>query len=407
MIPILVGARRTGKSTLFFQMITELRKSIPASNILYVNYEDDRLAPLTGGELSNLLNIYRQNYHPSADHLIYLFLDEVQNVPGWEQTVRRIHETEAGVRLILTGSNARMLSREIATALRGRTLSKKVHPLSFPEFIRFKTGHSDQPNPDTMRYSSEKDRLLNLFDEYLHFGGFPMVVLAKEQQVKEQILKEYMNTIFFRDIVERHSVRNYRALDMFTKILCRQISALVSYGKLVNSLKSIGIPVSKNTVIDYLSYIEEAFLGNSVSIYSYSIKDQLQYPRKFYLVDTGLYRTVAFVKAEDSGWLLENLVYQTLARKYDEVYYWKDRSGKEVDFVIPQNFPKDNEFGIVQVCYRMEDEKTRRREVNAIVKACEEFKVNRALIITRDQWEDIEVGDIRIKAMPFIQWVIG
>ncbi len=404
LIPVLVGPRRSGKSTLFFQLIAELRKTVPPLNIIYMNYEDDRLAPLDGRELSELLNIYRQMYHPVQDYPIYLFLDEVQNVPQWDQTVRRIYETESSVRLYLTGSNSKMLSREIATTLRGRTISQQIFPLSFKEYLLF---HNIQiPDIQNFQYSPRKDRLLFAFENYLKYGGFPEVVLTKDDQIKERILKEYLNTIFFRDIVERYAIRNYKTMDILIKILTRHMAAMFSFGKLRDSLKSIGLSISKNTLIEYLSYIEEAFLGSSVSIYSYSIKDQFQYPRKFYLVDDGLYQASSFLKSEDYGRLLENLVYNTLKRIHENIYYWKDRNGYEVDFVLPDLFDNKEAFPLIQVCYSLDNEDIVKREVRALVKASREFKINRGLIITRDRWDEWEKDGVVIKVVPFIHWVL-
>ncbi|NOX89160.1 MAG: ATP-binding protein [Calditrichaeota bacterium] len=405
LIPVLVGPRRSGKSTLFFQLISKLRERIPAKNIIYVNYEDDRLLPLDGRELSELLNTYRQTYKPSPDHFVYLFLDEIQNVPGWEKIIRRIHETEPRVKLFLTGSNSKMLSREIATSLRGRTLPQQVYPISFREYLRFI--QIEIPEIQTLKFSTHKDQILNAFEDYLRYGGFPEVVLTSKTFIKEEILKQYMNTIFFKDIVERYSIRNYKALDIFIKILSRQMASLVSYGKLQNSLKSIGIGISKNTIIDYFSYVEDAMLGKGVAIFSYSVKDQLQYPRKFYLVDNGLYRTVAFLKEGDNGRLLENLVYGMLERKFNEIFYWKDKNGREVDFVLPRLFDNSEAFPLIQVCYSFVDNSVRKREITAILKACKEFKVDKALIITRDQWEDFETEGIKIKVLPFIEWSLA
>jgi len=404
LIPVLIGPRRSGKSTIFYQFISKLLAKVPRENVLYLNYEDDRLLPLSGNELSQLLDVYRQHFKNDPDHKIYLFLDEVQNVPNWERTTRRIAETESRVQLFITGSNSKMLSSDIASALRGRSLSYKILPLNFAEFLKF--SEYDMPDIAKLQFSSTRHELLFLFDKFLKYGGFPQVVLTNSMQVKEHILREYLHTIFFADIVERYEIRQVRVLDAFIKILTRQMASLFSIGKMANSLKSVGFKVSKNTLIEYLGYIEDAFLGKSISIYSYSVKDQLQYPRKFYLIDNGLYQAASFIKHEDYGHLLENLVFIHLFRKNDAIYYWKSSNGYEVDFVLPDLFDHSEHFSLIQVCYNFQNDGQRQREIRALLKAAREFKITRCLIITRDAWETIDIEGVQIVVKPFIQWAL-
>ncbi|RKY46633.1 MAG: hypothetical protein DRP88_06190 [Candidatus Neomarinimicrobiota bacterium] len=404
LIPVLIGPRRSGKSTLFFQLISKLRKDVPSQNIVYINYEDDRLLPFEGGELAKLLDVYRQFFEVAPEAPIFLFLDEIQNVPNWEKVIRRIYETEANVKLFITGSNSKMLSSDIATALRGRTLTYKVFPLSFREYLGFKG--VQVPQIDRLPYSGRKNEILFFFSQYMRYGGFPEVVLAETMQEKEAILKEYLHTVFFADIVQRYSIRQIKVLDSFIKILTRQMSCLVSMGKMAASLKSIGFKVSKSTLIEYLGYLEDAFLGKTVSIFSYSVKDQLQYPKKFYLLDNGMYQVTSFIKEKDWGRLLENMVFCHLYRKYDDLYYWKSSSGYEVDFVLPQFFGQNDEFSLIQVCYDLTSEKRETREIRALELAAKEFKVSKALIITRDLRASFERNGLEIEIKPFYQWVL-
>lgn len=401
LIAVLVGARRAGKSTLFYQLIDSYKEKIPASNIIYVNYEDDRLAPLEGKELSGLLNVFRQNYTYDENYPIYLFLDEIQNLPGWDKTVRRLYDTE-NVKIFITGSNSKLLSREISTALRGRTLSSKVNPLSFTEYLKF--NNIPVPDLNDLRYSGQKDKIIFSFDKYLKYGGFPEVVRAENEQLQERILQEYMNTIFYSDIIERYEIRQFKVMDIYLKMLCRQTGSLFSFGKMQNLLKSLGFKVSKNTLIEYLSYMEEAFFGKSIMIFSYSIKDQLQYPRKFYLVDTGLFTATTFIKERDYGRLLENLVFNTLHSRYDTIAYWKDKRGYEVDFVLPDLLHTEGSFPLIQVCYDMKDEKTRKREIDNLVTAAKYFKVKTGLVITRDSWDEVVIDGIEIIEKPYFAW---
>lgn len=401
LIAVLVGARRSGKSTLFYQLINSYKKKIPVSNIIYINFEDDRLAPLEGKELSVLLNIFRQNYRYDENYPIYLFLDEIQNLPGWEKTVRRLYDTEK-VKIFITGSNSKLLSREISTALRGRTLSSKVNPLSFTEYLKF--NNIPVPDLNDLRYSEQKDKIIFLFDKYLRYGGFPEVVLAENEHLRDRILQEYMNTIFYSDIIERYEIRQFKVMDIYLKMLCRQTGSLFSFGKMQNLLKSLGFKVSKNTLIEYLSYMEEAFFGKSIMIFSYSIKDQLQYPRKFYLLDNGLFTATSFIKEGDYGRLLENLVFNTLHKSYDNIAYWKDIRGFEVDFVLPDLLHAPNAFPLIQVCFNMRDEKTKKREIDNLIAAAKHFKVKTGLIITMDSWDEIFINGVKIIEKPYFSW---
>lgn len=404
LIPVIVGPRRSGKSTLFYQLITKLRKDNPHNNILYVNFEDDRIAPLTGDELADMLNIYRQTIPASPDFPVYLFLDEIQNLPSWEKTIRRIYETESQIRLFLTGSNSKMFSGELATSLRGRTISFKMFSLNFWEYLIFKNFPVSEP--DELYYSPKKNDLLFLLGEYLRYGGFPEVVLEKEISIKVKILREYFRAIFFADIIERNQVRNIEALEAFVKILSRQMASLFSVGKLNNTLKSIGLKVSKNTLYTYLSFLEDAFFGKSVPIYSYSIKDQFQYPKKYYLMDNGLYNVVSFLDDADKGRLLENMVFLHLYKKYEKIHYWKNGSDYEVDFVLPELLSDKNTVALIQCAYNLSDDTTRKREIRVLVKAAVELRTKKAIILTFDTYEKIEIENLLIEVIPFYQWAL-
>ncbi|MDQ7066132.1 MAG: ATP-binding protein [candidate division KSB1 bacterium] len=404
-IPVFTGPRRSGKSTMLFQLIAELRQSEPAQNILYINFEDDRLAPLTGSELSDFLAVYRQQFPVAEDRPVYMLIDEIQNLPGWEKTIRRMYDTEPEVKLLITGSNSKLLSRNIATALRGRTLSIPVFPLNFAEFLMFK--QIPLPERSALPFSDrQKNRLLRAFQEYFTFGGFPEVVLEPQELFKEKLLREYFHTIFFADIIERHEIRSVKLMDAFIKMLTRQMACLFSMGKMQASLQSMGFKVSKTTLIDYFGYIEEAFLGTAVPIYSYSIKDRLQYPRKFYLIDNGLFQIASFQKREDQGRLLENLVFWHLQSRYEDIYYWKGGNGFEVDFVLPELLEQDDLPALIQVCFDMTDDRTRKRERRALMKAASELGAKRALIITRDRWGEETLDNVQVTIRPFIDWAL-
>ena len=393
----IVGVRRSGKTYLGYQMIKKLRREIPISNIIYINFEDDRLYPLIGNELSILLDVYRQNFDFKRDCPIYLFLDEVQNIPGWERTVRRIYDLEKKVKIVITGSSSSLLPAKIATSLRGRTLTFELFPFSFVEVLKANKINFDTRN---IALSSKRHRIVKQLNAYIEFGGFPQVVLEEN---KVEILKGYYRAILYRDIIERYNIKNLRLFEDFLKVVTQNASSLFSYGKTYNLLKSMGLRLSKSTIIEYMEYIKSAFFAFEVPIFSYSIKDQLQYPRKIYLIDTGIRNAVVFRFSEDIGKMAENIVFLALKRKGKEIYYWKDSEGHEVDFVIKEGLKVTQ---LVQVCWEMDKSKTKSRELKAILKSMEEFNLEKGLVITRDYSGEEKIKNKRIEFIPLWQWLL-
>jgi len=398
MILSLVGVRRSGKTYLLYQLVNILKKDIPSSNIIYLNFEDIRLYPLTGEELKILVDVYKQNFSYNSKKPIYFLLDEIQNIPLWEKTIRSLYDRYKDLRIIITGSSSQLLSSEIATSLRGRTLTYKVFPFSFKEFLKVKNIDFEVKN---IKYSPKRNYIIKSLKEYIEFGGFPQVVL--EEKNKTEILKEYYLTILYRDIVERYRIKNLRLFENFFKIITQNISSLFSYGKILNLFKSMGFKMSKNTLIEYMRYIESSFFAFEVSIFSFNIKDQLQYPRKIYIIDTGLRNAVSFRASYDFGKLAENLVFLELKRQDLEIYYWKNNQNYEVDFLIREGLKVKE---LIQVCWKIEDEKTQKREIRSLLKAMDEFKIKEGLIIT-EEYDDIkEINNKRIVFKPLWQWLI-
>jgi predicted AAA+ superfamily ATPase len=398
MVISLVGVRRSGKTYLLYQIINELRKKVPFTNILYINFEDDRLYPLTGDELKVLLDVYKQNFNYDTSKPLYLMLDEVQNIPLWQSTVRRLFDREKNIKIILTGSSSSLSSSEISSSLRGRTLTYYVFPFSFKELLKVRNISLEDKN---IKYSSKKNDIVKCLKEYLMFGGFPQVVLEEN---KREILKEYYRSILYRDIIERYSIKNLRLFENLLKIVAQSFSSLFSYGKTLSLLKSIGFKVSKNTLIEYMKYIENSFFAFEVPIFSYSIKDRLQYPRKIYVIDTGLTNAVTFKFSEDFGRIAENVVFLELKRREKDIYYWKDKNNLEVDFLIKEGL-KIKE--LIQVCWNISYGETKKREIKSLIKAMDEFKIDTATVITED-YDNIEkVNGKKIVYLTLWQWLIA
>jgi predicted AAA+ superfamily ATPase len=407
----LVGARRTGKTSLLYQFVQQLEaQGIPREQTLYLNFEDDRLFPLQLSELDQLLVSYYELYPQMMDQPVYLLLDEVQNVEGWEKYIRRIHDTE-NVHIYITGSSAKMLSREIATHLRGRSLPVEVFPLSFSEFINAR----GVALPYGDAYSSkQKVRFRTELDQYIEQGGFPELLNWKGE--KNPLWQDYIDLIMFRDIVERHNVQNQSLLKFFLQYLLINAGNLLSINKMYRDFKSQGRSLSKQTLYELLDYLEEAYVLFTVPFYSTNIKQQQRNPRKIYPLDVGLKHALSY--QNDIGRLYECIVFLHLRRKLGSgnvldqspVYYWKGQ--QEVDFVTCNSSGQPDT--LINVCYDLSDPKTREREINNLVEGMTHFDIHESLLITADESREEIVTlpkgssgkKARINILPLWQWLL-
>lgn len=386
----LVGSRRSGKTFYFYQTCRELLdKGVPQDRILYVNFEDDRLYPLEATDLQDLLEAYYELYPENKGEVIYFLFDEIQDIPGWELFVRRVYDKE-NARIFITGSSSRLLSREIATSLRGRTLSFDLLPLSFSEFLRFKGFGTIK----SKGYSNERFAIKKAFEEYLNFGGFPEVV-AERKELKLRILEDYFTMFIYRDLVERYSIRNIALLKSLSKYLITNIGSQFSinaYSRLIRK----DVPSGKDTIMEYLSYLEDINLVHPVPLFSYSLKVQQVNPRKMYCIDNGLRNAVAFRFSRDEGRLAENVVRIELKRRGKEVYYWKGKG--EVDFVVRG---PDGTLDAVNVCYGPELDE---REPRALLEFRDAFaqEAGDLLILTKDTEKDVD----GIGYIPLWKWLL-
>ena len=399
-----VGVRRCGKTYLLLDTIKQLLKGLEKDNIVYVNFEHERLRNLDAGDLGELLVAHREIFEPNDAKPAHLFLDEIQNVRDWDKWVRRVYD-EKKFSIFITGSSSKLLSREIATSLRGRCLSFTLYPFSFAEFLRAKNYSVE--NIAEIQYSEEKGRMLKLLREYMEFGGFPEVVLSPDEETKYKLLSSYFETIFYKDIAERYKVKNLALLDNFLRYAINNYSSYLSLTKTEKYFKSTGIKCSKKTLANCLRYSETVFLLFPLEIFSYKIKDRMQYPKKIYCVDTGIINRFAAKFSENLGRLTENVAYLELRRRFEaprhEIFYWKDHQQREVDFVIKEGLRVKQ---LLQVCWDPTDEKTKKREIGGLVKAMEEFKLNKGLVLTGDHEGEETVKKKRIVYKPLWKWLL-
>ena len=387
----LIGVRRSGKTYILYALIEQLRREIDNRNIIYINFEDDRLYPITLKDLDSLLEGYYELYPQKRDEKVYLFLDEVQNIEGWEKYIRRIYDTE-NVQIFVTGSSSKLLSSEIATSLRGRTITYEVFPFSFREYLSYKEIEVNLYSSRSVSY------IQNAFGAYLVDGGFAETFDARPD-VQKRILKDYLDLIIYKDVVERYTIRNQSLLKHLIKYMFVNMGTLVSINKLYNEYKSQGYKVGKDTLIDYIAYLQEAYAIFTTSIYRNSVREEQRNPKKLYAIDNGFKKLFSISLSEDLSKLYENLAFLHLRRKSSEVYYFKGK--QEVDLYM-----RDEQMYLVNVAYTIEDEKTQEREIQALLEGMEYFHLDRAYLVTKNRDETIEIDGKEIVVVPMWKWLL-
>lgn len=372
-IKVIIGMRRVGKTHFLLQHIKKKIEENPSmlTRILYLNFEDDRLLPLTASTLGQLLDSFYTLYPENHDQSCIFVLDEIQNIPEWEITLRRFFDTK-NVDIYLTGSSAKLLSKEIATSLRGRSLATEMWPLSFVEYLSYH--HIDYPKKPFGKMT--QDKLFKHFKAYLKTGGFPEIQRV-DLLTQLSILQNYVDTVIFRDIIERYHISNTVLIKYMVKKMMAAPGTLFSINKFYHDLKSQGFHVSKATLHDYLSYLEDAYLIFPVPLYSESIRKVQTNPKKIYVIDTGLIAAYKTSFSDDLGHIFENCVYIELRRRGFEVYYYLTSERYEVDFLA-----KDihNQLFLFQVVWDMTDDTTREREKRALEAAEKELKIKGTII---------------------------
>ena len=395
----LYGPRRCGKTYSFYQTIQKLMKrKIAPQRILYVNLEDERILPFNKEDWDILLDAYFELYPENLEKKNYLFLDEIQEAPLWEKFVRRLSE-KRNFQIFLTGSSSKLFSKEITTALRGRTINYFLLPFSFKEFLRAKNVKIEEH----FEYSLLRHKIGHLFQEYLKFGGFPEI-LGKKVVFKTQILQGYFDLIFYKDIVERYKIRNFNLMKDLMRYLLSNFSSLFSLNGYYNLLKSLGQRIGKDTLFEYLSWLEDANFVKLVSLFDFSLKKQMVNPKKIYCIDTGLITAISSQFSENKGRYLENLVFLELLRKGKEIYYFKNSKGNEIDFLVTE---KGKPKQLIQVCSDLENSKVKEREVRSLVNGAAQFKIKECIILTEDQKTEFAEGSLKIKVLPIWHWLLS
>ena len=373
----IIGVRRCGKTTYLWQCLAErLAANTPREALPLLGLEDDRLAGLQVADLAWLVEEYFRDYPAlRTDQRVTFFLDEIQTVPGWEKFIRRLIDTEK-VNIFLTGSSARLLSREVATSMRGRALEVLIHPFSFREALRH-AGAEPEAAWNKLPASS-RSNLDHSLHRYLEVGGFPEAQGIDERD-RTALLRSYVDVVVLRDVIERHSVSNPLPLRHMQRHLLGNPAGLFSVQKFYASLRSQGLAVGKDTLHAYLGFLEDAFLIRTVSLHTASERQRMVNPRKVYPVDPGLIPIYERSGRPNLGHALETVVLLELERRGYEVAYIRTSQGYEVDFLASA---PDLPPLLVQVSADVHEPDTYEREVRALVAAAEEHPRAQALLLT-------------------------
>ncbi len=399
-----IGMRRSGKTWFLYQCLKErLTRGAPRETLVYINFEDERLAGMETRHLSLVLEEYFLRFPDFRDRRkVTFFLDEIQVVPGWETFVRRVLDSEK-VEIFLSGSSARLLSREIATSMRGRAMETVIFPFSFREFLRH---HGVEP-PDNPAFVPKRKRseLEGMFQNYLKWGGFPEAQgIADRDRIS--LIQGYTDTAVFRDVLERHGISNITALRHLVRHLLSTPAGLFSVHKFHNDLRSRGVPVAKDSLHQFLGHLEDAFLVRLISLATTSERRRESNPRKVYPIDPAI--AVAFDRSgkANTGHLLETVVLLELERRACETAYVLSPEGFEVDFHTTS--PEGRRM-LIQVAADLEDEAVRNREMRALSDALPAYRKAQPILLTMTSTDALATKSLAppsFAVLPVWEWLL-
>lgn len=397
-VSVCIGVRRCGKSSYMRLRADELiAQGVSPENIVHINLADERLLPATGERLTQIWQTYYSLYPEKHLHeTVYFFLDEIQLYDNWALFIDRLRRDE-NCEIMLSGSSAKLLSREIAGEMRGRSLSWELFPFSFGEYAR-SHGFKGKKHLSTQ----ERFHLQNLWTSYQECGGFPETFNLPEE-TRVLVHQEYFNSLLFRDVVERHKVTNIESLRILALRLIRQISSLFSPTKLKNEFHSQGISLSRENIAQFLTWFEDAYFLFSVSAFHASERTQSTSPKKIYAIDHAFAQSLGSPLRSQRGQLLENIVFLALRRCTPSVYYYTTSNRLEVDFLAIRSRKAPL---LVQVCENLDDPKTRTRELRALRKAIEERQLTQAYIVTQSERDTLSLEEGTIDILPAPQFLL-
>ena len=388
---VIVGPRRAGKTFLLYDILKKQKKPV------LINFEDNLLGELKSSDLNKILDISKELFGKES---LCFFMDEIQNVDGWEKFIVSLLNEHYPV--YITGSNSKLLSREIATSLRGKALSYLMLPLSFKEYLKFNNVVLEK----NYEYKDQVFVIKNHFEGYFKYGGFPEILLSEPLHLKNKLINNYFDSVVYKDLVDRLKIKNIRLVEITIKYLLNIYGNIFSISVFERYLKSNKIPYSLEDIYNILKSLQDVFLINYIKEYSKSFKKSEVSRSKVYLFDVGYIHFLAN-EPDDYGRILENIVFIELFRKQDNIdnkniFYYKSKSDKECDFVIT-NRDKVNEA--IQVTYELNN-LNRDREINGLLSAVKFFNLKSGLILTYNQEDKYLVDGIKIKIIPVWKWLL-
>lgn len=384
---VITGVRRSGKSTIMMQMYSKIRED----NKLYINFEDERLEGVMPKDLEKIYDTLIEITGKTSK--AYIFLDEIQEVAGWEKWVRRKYDGQADIKFIISGSNSSLVSSEFSTLLTGRNITFSVFPFSFKEVLSFRGVKIK--DMDRIYYSPQKPVIRSFFSRYMENGGFPEVQDMDENSQK-RILQQYFTDILYKDVVKRYNIRDARKIERIAHYLITNIGNYFSYYKARNEFK-MGI----ETVSEHIGYLGDSFLIFLVPYFTYTLKERETRPRKTYAIDVGLRNAVSFRFSKDIGRCAENILFIHLLAQGNEPFYWKNKH--ECDFIVFRNGKVVN---AINVCMDINDEKIKKRELEGLKEAMKTFKLSKGVIITDDHLDTEKHGRMKVDFVPLWLYLV-
>jgi len=389
----LVGPRRAGKTYFLYQIIAGLLRSGKAkrNDILFIDFEDYRLKDFRPEDVEQLLAAF---YHMAGKAPRFLFFDEVQRLPSWSRILRTLHNARKYA-IVVTGSNASLLGSEIATELRGRYEDLMILPFSFREHLR----HRDVPWDRALLATPESGLIAKAFDEYVKYGGFPEAAGIEEEPDRRRLMQTYFDTIFYKDVLERHGIRARHLLDLIMRNMLESYSSLFSISAFENQMKAHGQTGSKRSIAEYLRYLEAAFFITTCEKFDFSPRKRMMNPKKVYLMDTG-FSLLASSFTENRGRLLENVVSIEFVRQRRRVLYYRNTS--ECDFLVQEGTRTAEAW---QVCWAL-NRSNEKREINGLLEAMREYRIPEGGILTYAQEETRSVEGSEVRILPVWKWLL-
>ena len=395
-----IGMRRAGKTSFLHQCRGDLMaQGRNPKNLVYFNFEDERLGGLQVADLHKVVDVHARLFPPSTQEKVGFFFDEIQLVPGWEQFCRRLLDSGTH-EIFVSGSSAKLLSREIATSMRGRAWEILIQPFGFGEFLR----HHGYAIPEDAGRLVARERafLDHQFSVYLEVGGFPE---AQGMGIadRRKLLQGYVDVVLLRDVIERHGVGNPIVLRWMVRRLLGNPAGHFSITKFAADLKSQGIPAGREMLYQFLEHLEDTFLVASLPLATDSEKRRQVNPRKVYPADTGLIPVFDRSGKSNAGHALEVAVFHELQRRGDSVGYWRTAERREVDFAVTT---ATGERELIQVCVSLDDAETRERELRALQEARTEFSDARPFILTLESRLPYPEMPSGVAILPVWEWIL-